>query len=122
VILGTLLSKYSFADVSSLIEELFNFDNIHNLNFLETQVLVTVLYLVSEVPVLAPERQTTWIFTIYGQIFLEMQVLVLVFDLAAESLVFVFEHWVLVLVFAPKVLVLILVLGKRSCFVATFYT
>ena len=48
-----------------------------------------------------------------------MQVLVLVLDLAPEVLVF--EHWVLVLVFAPKVLVLIMVLRKRSCFRATFY-
>ena len=38
-------SKYSFADVSSVIEELFNFYNIHNLNLLETQVLVLVLIL-----------------------------------------------------------------------------
>jgi len=42
VILGTLQSKYSFAEASSVIEALFNFDNIHNLNFLETQVLVFV--------------------------------------------------------------------------------
>jgi len=39
VILGTLQSKYSFADIS-VIEELFDFDNIYNLNFLEMQVLV----------------------------------------------------------------------------------
>jgi len=41
VILGTLQSKYSFADIN-VIEELFDFDNklIYNLNFLEMQVLV----------------------------------------------------------------------------------
>ena len=39
MILEILLSKYSFADASSVTEELFDFDNIHNLNFLETQVL-----------------------------------------------------------------------------------
>jgi len=36
---------YSFADVSSMIEELFNFDNIHSLNFVDKQVLVLVLHL-----------------------------------------------------------------------------
>jgi len=37
MILGTLQIKCSFADVGSVIEELFNFDNIHNLNFLESR-------------------------------------------------------------------------------------
>jgi len=53
MILGTLQSKYSSARVSSVIEELFNFNNIHNLNFLETQVLVLEYWVL--VLVLAPE-------------------------------------------------------------------
>ena len=60
MILGTLQSKYSFADVSTVIEEFFNFDNIHKFS-----------------GNVAPE-------------------------------VLVFDHWVLVLVLAPEVLVLVL--------------
>ena len=44
--------KYGFADVGSVTEELFSFDNIHNLNFPETHVLVLVLDLAPEVLVL----------------------------------------------------------------------